>query len=60
MYMCVGIGAHTPHAVHFCQGTSVLLFFRAPVCEQKQPLSRAHGARAQAVLGLNPCEVQPC
>lgn len=46
MYVCVGIGAHTPHAVHFCQGTSVLLFFSTPVCEQKQPLSRALRARA--------------
>lgn len=48
MYVCVGIGAHTPHAVHFCQGTSVLLFFSAPGCEQNLPLSRALGARAQA------------
>lgn len=58
MYVCVGIGAHTPHAVHFCQGTSVLLFFSAPVCEQKQPPqqgSRGEGTDvAQAVLGLSP------
>lgn len=31
---------HTHHAVHFCQGTSVLLFFSAPVRQQKQPLQQ--------------------
>lgn len=47
MYVCVGIGAHTPHAVHFCQGTSVCCSLALLFVSKSNPLSRALGARAQ-------------
>ena len=50
MYVCGGIRAHTPHAVHFCQGTSVLLFLLALLFVSKSnPCSRALEGERTAV-----------
>lgn len=63
--VCVGMRAHTSHAVHFCQGTSVLLFFSTPsLRELAQPVQRGSlrtRARTseQTVLGLNAVN-SPC
>lgn len=60
---CVGMRAHTSHAVHFCQGTSVLLFFSPPSLRQlAQPVQRGSlrtRAPTKTVPGLNAVN-SPC